>query len=144
MTSYPNSGAVSFTGWSNTLGSANATDGVTSGSAFSSGLSNTDQRLAMLLNKPGAKKIKALIKSLVDGAVGDSAASTYGRLTAVQGYLSAQELGGLRAIETVTVINRVTVAGDITNLDLVLARTSKPSSYASDASGNGGGGKVGY
>ena len=64
--------------------------------------------------------IRELYDTLVNGAVGATAA-----LTQVRVKHSQVELGGLRPVETQTLINRATVAADATDLTDYLSEDSK-------------------
>lgn len=85
-----------------------------------------------------AKTLVALIGAAAGAA---TATSTHKRVQAVAN-LDGNEQGGDRTIETFTGINRVTTADDVSSFDAALALSSKPT-YATDRSGNGGGGKLG-
>lgn len=85
----------------------------------------------------------AVLKSLVDGAVGDPATMSHKRITAERN-LEANVQGGKRVIETFLDINRVTTTTDRDKLSAAIALSPKPSTYPKDKSGNGGGGKLGY
>ena len=85
-------------------------------------------------------KVRELLITLVGGAVTDTASTSRKRRTALQS-LSDNLQGGVVPIETVYDINRATVAGDATRLTAALAMSTKPT-YPTDASGNGGGGKL--
>lgn len=86
--------------------------------------------------------LKKLIVALNGVAAGASASLTHYRVQAVAN-TSDNVQGGLRAIEAKSLINRVTTATDQTNIGAAIARSSKPSTYPVDPSGNGGGGKLG-
>lgn len=90
----------------------------------------------------GRASFRAILKSLVDGAVTDNAAATHKRVAAERD-LEANVLGGARTIETFTAIDRATTAADETAMLAALELSSKPT-YPADASGNGGGGKGGW
>lgn len=64
--------------------------------------------------------IRELYDTLVNGAVGATAELTQARVQH-----STSELGGVRPIETQTLINRATVAGDATDLTNYLSEDSK-------------------
>lgn len=98
------------------------------------------RRLAQ--KKYGDGEIRALMVSLINGAVGANATDTHKRITALAD-LGSNLLGGKRVIETFTQINRNTVAADVTKLLANLSQSSQPSTYPRDRSGNGGGGKAG-
>jgi hypothetical protein len=106
-----------------------------------------------LLNKAlngshGSRRLRATVLALTGAAVGgaskaysnsrirhttDSSTSRVGRLGG----------GGLRTVETVTYQTGVTVAGDLTTVDTQIAAKHKPSSYPTELSGAGGGGRIG-
>lgn len=89
-------------------------------------------QLERIFRRPSMKVINELWLTL-DGAVaGDTASATHVR---VQG-VSDAPIGGARPIETVTDISRVTVAGDITDLNLLMTKSTAPT-YPGDLSGNG-------
>lgn len=75
--------------------------------------------------------IRELYDTLVNGAVGATAALTQARVAH-----SITELGGVRPIETQTLINRATVAGDATDLTDYLSEDSKVATPA-DVAGFG-------
>lgn len=104
---------------------------------------NVGTRIARLLAKRlygyGAKA--EVLRTLVEGNVGDTAVSSHKRVKA-ESTLEA-DLNGARPIETVEHINRATTAEDIAQLIKELTLSSQPASYVADRSGNGGGGKVG-
>lgn len=88
------------------------------------------------------RKAKALLNALIGATAGGTAADTYKRVSAPSGLTASEQLGGLRTIDTVTVINRATTAADVTNEKYPLNDTFRPSTYPVDPSGNGGGGKL--
>ena len=90
----------------------------------------------------GRAGVRALLKSLVDGAVGDNAAATHKRVKAERD-LNLNIQGGARTIETETTINRNTTSAD-ENLLLRALELSPAPTYPTDASGNGGGNKLGW
>lgn len=90
----------------------------------------------------GRAKFRAIIKSLVDGAVGDNATATHKRVQAERD-LEANVLGGKRDIETFTAINRNTTSADESEVLAALEQSTKPA-YPSDKAGNGGGSKLGW
>ena len=90
----------------------------------------------------GRASVRAILVSLVDGAVGDNATATHKRIKAERD-LTANVLGGKRTIETFTSINRATTAADEAKLLNTLQLTSAPT-YPVDKAGVGGGGKLGW
>lgn len=86
---------------------------------------------------------RELLYELLGAAAGQTALTTHKRVQAVQD-LSANVMGGVRPIETFTGINRATTSADRTALRAALELTAKPTSYATDRAGVGGGGKLGW
>lgn len=87
--------------------------------------------------------IGAAIAALTGTAVGGATAAASVKQVDHTVDPSTPSNGGLRTINTVELINRVTSAADLADVDAALALSSQPSSYAVDLSGNGGGGKLG-
>lgn len=83
-----------------------------------------------------------LMATLTGAAAGGAAAASHKRVQAAAN-LSANVQGGVRTIETFSAINRNTTAADESDIEAALALSSQPAAYIADASGNGGGGKVG-
>lgn len=91
----------------------------------------------------GRAKLRELIVELVGAAAGQAALASHKRVqasTPVEGVFG----GGLVPIETYKSVDRVTAAGDVTVIENALQLSSQPSTYVADASGNGGGAKLGY
>jgi hypothetical protein len=89
-----------------------------------------------VVRRDGFRTWRALYDQLIGAATGGTAAATHKRIagTAAQG-----DVGGLRTVEVVTDINRVTTAGDVTDLKNVIDTVKvQPTSYPRDLSGNGG------
>lgn len=140
----PNSGTVPFTGFTPTLGDADAVNSAASGTIQRNGLSNSDAPLARMLTSHPMRPIREVLLTLVNGNVGDAASETYKRRRGVTSVDDTTALGGLVTIDTTTLISRNTAAADQTNLTALLTREPKPATYVADASGNGGGGKAGF
>jgi hypothetical protein len=140
----PNTGFVPFTGFSPTLGTVDAISPVTSGSAQFNGMGQEDNRLSRALFQGPNRVLRRLFLTLLGTAAGSTATENRSRVQAAQSTFAPTDNGGLIPIETVAVINRVTTAADITNLTAAFTRSYVPSSYVADASGNAGGGKLGY
>lgn len=104
---------------------------------------NTQTQLARLLSRRtyGRAAYRELIKELIGAAAGEEAVASHSRVRAERNLLG-NDLGGARAIETFTGIERNTTAADETNIEDALSQQTQPT-YAVDASGNGGGGKLG-
>lgn len=136
-------GFVPFTGFTPTLGAVDAATPVTSGNVQFNGMTQADGAIARLLFNGPNRVVRRLLLTLIGAASGSTATENRTRVQANQATGSITTQGGVVPIETVALVNRATTAGDITNLDAILQRTPVPS-YSADASGNGGGGKLGF
>ena len=141
---------VSFTGWSPSLGTANANQGAASGSVQRTGFSQMDKLLSDSLRKPGARFMRALITTLLGATAGSTATANRTRRVGASmigtaygnggGVVSIAaegqpELGG-------TTAGRATVSGDTANINAyIINRLSAiaATSYPADTSKNGGG-----
>lgn len=133
-------GRVAFTGYTNTLGTNDANSGQTAGYVQNNGIFALDDWIAkQVRNTGGAAAAKALWYALLGATTGGTATATKKQVQHVSG-----APGGLVPIETITLVNRVTTAADLTAFQALMNRTPTPSSYAPDLSGNGGGGHVNY
>lgn len=134
-------GAVSFTGWTVTLGLGQPQlgGGATGGQVLSNGQTQDDDRMAKIFRKSGlAKKmLKALFLQVLGAAPGAVGNVTYKQVQGTTG----DAYRSLRQIET-TSINRSSTAADVLALEGMVSRLTAPASYPRDVSGNGGGGKV--
>uniref|UniRef100_A0A6H1ZBP9 Uncharacterized protein n=1 Tax=viral metagenome TaxID=1070528 RepID=A0A6H1ZBP9_9ZZZZ len=108
-------------------------------------IGNAQTQIARVLAKRpyGRGVLRELMLTLNGAAAGEAALDTHKRVewTPDQEGVTG---GGLVAIETFTGITRVTTADDKTDIDRMLALSSKPTTYVADAAGVGGGGKLGY
>jgi hypothetical protein len=102
---------------------------------------NLQMRIAKLNRREGARVDARIATALTGAAVGGTASETRQRPVAVQADTSFN-LGGRRVIETVSLVNRATVAADETAIDAQLTPTFAPTTYPVDR-GGGGGGKTG-
>lgn len=104
----------------------------------------TMRKIAQILRPRGARAMSSLLTALTGAAVGGTASATHKRIDHPDDTLTnLTAYAGDRTINTDTIINRATVAGDETLIDALKDAKSGPTSYPVDASGNGGGGKVG-
>lgn len=117
--------------------------------------SKLEWQIAQLIGKQQFREQKELLLTLLGVAPGQTALATYARVKAPNGPSGATpavtgiaDLGGLVPIETVTVINRATTAGDVTYLRELFDGSMIPGpsslTLVADAGGNGGGGKLGW
>lgn len=123
--------------WSGFWGDNNA---ITGSYSLQNNRPSLHRRIARIMRANSARWTKAVALALNGAAAGDTATSTYKRREAPS---DANSLGGVAVIETVTVVDAATTAGNETTIDTVWNSDSAPASYPTDASGNGGGGKVG-
>ena len=140
----PNGGVVPFTGFSPTLGVGDAATPATNGQIQFNGMTQDDNWLSYTLRRPPNRVARRLLLTVLGAAAGANASETRARVLAQQATNDLTVLGGLVPIESVSLINRVTTATDISNLTSMLTRTPAPAAYAADASGNAGGGKAGW
>jgi len=139
--------APTVTGWS-TFWSQIAPTG--QGAAYSMAFARSapERMIARILKKEGMRELHRDWKVLTGAASGSSASETYTRVKGEDALNSFGLTGGVRNMETVTVISRNTTAADITYitnniLDAIYNMAPAIASYPVDASGNGGGGRVG-
>lgn len=87
-------------------------------------------RIRQALNKEGLREYEELMETLNGVAPGAAALAQYTRVA------NSADLSGLRAIETVDAVNRVTAAADVTRIhqDLYSAPTSP--TYVANLDGN--------
>lgn len=133
--------APTVTGWSNFWGNT--------ANAYTMQNSRTHHERAMsrILGKPGYRGMRKVFSLMLGTAVGSTATDTYSRITAPAGLTQSSSFGGSRTIETVTSVSRATVAADQTHFtnqvfNAIFNMAPAISSYPTDASGNGGGGKA--
>jgi len=104
---------------------------------------NTETALARVFGKRPADRavFRELMVTLIGAAAGGAASVNQPRVQS-NADVNGNMQGGLRVIETKSLLNRVTTAADVTNIKNALQLSSQPT-YATDLSGNGGGGKLG-
>lgn len=108
-----------------------------------------ETHIARLFNRNQMREIRELMYTLLGAAAGDAALATYKNVAppisttlAVPEATGVGDLGGLRTIDTITVVNRVTTAADLAYLQAMLDGTMSPGNTAAitfqnDLSGNG-------
>ena len=95
-------------------------------------------RIKRVVNREGFRQAQALFNALIGAATGGTATATHKRVGQPTD-LSVGSSGGARGIDTVTDINRVTTAADVTALkEMVYGVKTRPITYPKDLSGNGG------
>ena len=112
-----------------------------------------ERSIAKMLNRPGLRDLKEAMLTLNGAAVGEAALATYLQISAPSGpeattpvVTTIGDFGGLRTIDTITVIDRITTTADknyvddLLNGDL-LTREIQTQGYPTVV-GSGGGGKV--
>lgn len=106
------------------------------------GTDNVNRRLRRALKGTAAKTraFRKIMRALNGVAPGGAALSTRTRIVAPAG---AMQEGGVRVIETITEVNRVTTAADQTAINLEIDGLDTPT-FPREASGNSGGGKLGF
>lgn len=116
--------------------------------AMLSARSYHEKDIARTMARGGFRGMRALFRRMNGTAVGSTATDSYVRASAPAGLTDPQALGGSRAMETATTVNRATTAADLTLsnaqlFDALFNMAPAIASYPTDASGNGGGGKRG-
>lgn len=92
--------------------------------------------LTTLFRKQSHNVVRELFDTLIGASAGATAASTYSRVKHDVTAGQTAEQGGAVAIETVTDINRVTTAADVTALKAIITKATTPT-FPGDLSGNG-------
>lgn len=136
-------GTIPFSGFTPTLGTPDAIAPATTGYAQFNGMTQEDSRLSHALRHGNNRVLRRLMITLLGAAAGATATENRVRVQATPSTFSALDNGGIVPIETVALINRATTAADITNTVATISRTYAPT-YAVDASGVAGGGKLGF
>ncbi len=99
------------------------------------------RKMTRVMKRKSMKVINELMRELNGATTGDAALAQHVRVQARQAL--ELDLGGVQPIETVDLLNRVTAAADVTAIEAMLTEQRDPT-YPVDASGNGGGGKLGF
>lgn len=94
------------------------------------GVSPFRRYIAMYTGKKGLMAARAVARALTGAAAGGAATKTLTRIA------NSTELGGKRTIETETIINRVTTAGDVTELKHDLFDMTANTTLASPINGD--------
>ena len=133
--------APTITGWSEFWGGSFAANGYT---LVGSEPVNMFANAAKIMARSGRREVRRALYALTGATVGTTATESYKQVDGPDGITNNAALGGLRTINTVTVINRATITADQTKLQTMLnyGYSAPLSSYPTDTSGNGGGGKL--
>lgn len=99
------------------------------------------RKLTRVVKRKSMAVIRELMRELNGATTGDAALAQHVRVQGAQ--ILQNDAGGVRPIETVDLLNRVTAAGDVTLIEDMLTEQRDPT-YPADLSGNGGGGKLGF
>ncbi len=108
--------------------------------------SPVERGISRVFARQNERVAKRIIYTLLGASVGGTATETFAQISAPTGLTQSAALGGLRTVDTVTAVNRATTAADLTYMQSMITRminTPTIANYATDASGNGGGGKAG-
>lgn len=138
-----NGASVAWTGYSPSLGSGTAVVGATSG-ALQFGNSALPMHITRQLRRTQSRSLMKVWRALTGAAAGSNATVNRERVKAVVAKDDPSAIGGLVQMELQSVINRNTTAADVTYIDTIFDKLTAPSPYVTDASGNGGGAKLGF
>lgn len=94
------------------------------------GTGSARRRAAQALNHKGVYDLRARMTALDGVAPGAAATKNYTRIVA------AEDLSGVRAIETQVLINRVTVAGDVTIIEADINTFSTKTTFGASPPAN--------
>lgn len=109
-----------------------------------------ERRMSIVLGPRAARPLRAVMRALNGAGVGATASASYKRVKAQNGITDFFKTGGAVEIETVEQINRATTADDQAYINSLIfdnvpsEKPTIPGGYPTDASGNGGGGKLGF
>lgn len=105
---------------------------------FSSGDNPLKRRIAKLLDRESLKGLREIALTLDGVAPGQTALETHKRVSAGDiGTTPYSNLNGLRTIETVTDVNRITTAADVTEINTdLLAYPLEPTTYVTNLNKN--------
>jgi len=100
------------------------------------------RKMTRVAKRKSMKVINELMRTLNGVVLGSTALATHTRVLGAQ--VLQNDVGGVRPVETVDLVNRATDAADITQIEALLTEQRDPATYPADLSGNGGGGKLGF
>lgn len=90
------------------------------------GRSAVRRRAAQALHEEQMRPVREIMRALNGAAPGANATKTKGRIVA------DVELGGRRAIEQQTLVNQVTTAGDVTNINATILDYTSPRTFGAN------------
>jgi hypothetical protein len=101
-----------------------ANDGAAGNYPYQNAPTPMQDGVSRLTSRFALRDVRAALYALMGAAVGGAASDSYGRVVAPTLDASNQTtiMGGVRAIETKTVISRVTTAADLTYMQTMLNR----------------------
>lgn len=106
--------------------------------------STTNKAISKRISRDrGGRKLAEILRTLVGATAGSTAAVNHVQIAETSNLGNPTAHGGSRTIETIEDVNRATTAADVTVIQGIIDQVFAPSSYPTDAAGNGGGGKVG-
>jgi hypothetical protein len=117
--------------------------GVPAGYSLLVDKSTQRNRIKRVMNREQFRAIKELFDTLIGAAAGGAALATHARVGHPATPIAVAALGGSRTIDTITDINRVSAAGDITALkEMTVNVAVNTNAHARDLSGNGSAGTL--
>ena len=120
------------------------------------------KQIKLLMRKKQMRFLRENINELMGAAAGEAMADTYAQADGSAGFATVSEvdssgntinvtrktsdaeMGGQRAINTVTLATGNTTAAELADANLFLFPPAANLTYVEDSSGNGGGGQLGY
>jgi hypothetical protein len=94
-------------------------------------------RIRRVMNRESFRAVTELFNTCIGAAAGEAALATHKRISAPTPF--TDPIGGVRVVDTITDIDRVSAAADITALkEMTFGVKTRPSPYVRDLSGNGG------
>ena len=97
------------------------------------GINPISTKIQQTFQRRSMRADKELLTELIGVAAGATALATEGQIDAP----TDGDVGGLRTVNTVDLVNRVTASADVTALTDFLSFTTNPNPYVADLSGNG-------
>lgn len=101
-----------------------------------------EKRVSKVFRHEGLRELKELMLTLNGIVDGSTALAQFSRIASDNTVGTAPGGGGQRTIDTVDVVNRITVPADEVRIAAMLNEIFVPASYPADPSSNGGGGQL--